>query len=207
MQRASNQLWFAFREAVCLPYNIIVDRLGLHTQGSKSRLLTAPSSITASISPILKVWLLSPSSKSPCGYFTPGPGTTIIRLTQTSYRVNVFGFPGLPGIDQNLGLLDQRMAIEWVRNNIRAFGGDPTRITLFGESVGGTSIDYYSFAYKDDPIVSGLIAESGTSISFSNPAPSDNVAMFNTITSALNCPNATITDSSASLGCMRSKSM
>ena len=54
-----------------------------------------------------------------------------------SYRVNIFGFPGLPGMDQNLGLLDQRMAVEWTKNNIAAFGGDPNRITLFGESAGG----------------------------------------------------------------------
>ena len=56
---------------------------------------------------------------------------------ESSYRVNVFGFPGLPGMAQNVGLLDQRLAIEWVRDNIAAFGGDPTRITIFGQSAGG----------------------------------------------------------------------
>jgi cholinesterase len=52
-----------------------------------------------------------------------------------SYRVNIFGFPGLPGqtdAPQNPGLLDQRLAIEWVERNIGQFGGDPKRITLFG---------------------------------------------------------------------------
>ena len=58
-------------------------------------------------------------------------------LTNNSYRINIFGFPGLPGMDQNLGLLDQRLAIEWVSKNIAAFGGDPTRITIFGQSAGG----------------------------------------------------------------------
>ena len=54
---------------------------------------------------------------------------------RTSYRLNIFGFPGLPGessIEQNAGLLDQRMALEWVRDNIELFGGDPKKITIFG---------------------------------------------------------------------------
>jgi hypothetical protein len=52
-----------------------------------------------------------------------------------SYRLNIFGFPGVPGdisVAQNAGLLDQRMALEWVRDNIAAFGGDPKRIVMFG---------------------------------------------------------------------------
>jgi cholinesterase len=52
-----------------------------------------------------------------------------------SYRLNIFGFPGVPGdksVAQNAGLEDQRMAVEWVRDNIEAFGGDPKRITMFG---------------------------------------------------------------------------
>jgi cholinesterase len=46
------------------------------------------------------------------------------HLWDFSYRVNIFGFPGAPGVaDQNLGLLDQRLAVEWVRDNIAGFGG------------------------------------------------------------------------------------
>jgi carboxylesterase type B len=56
-------------------------------------------------------------------------------LTDDSYRENVFGFPGIDGdssVAKNAGLLDQRMALEWVRDNIASFGGDPARITMFG---------------------------------------------------------------------------
>lgn len=41
-----------------------------------------------------------------------------------NYRLGIFGFPGAPGLTQNVGLLDQRMAVEWVRDNAEAFGGD-----------------------------------------------------------------------------------
>ena len=64
-----------------------------------------------------------------------------LTLVSINYRTNVFGFPlgtnTLSPYALNLGLLDQRMAVEWIYNNIRAFGGDPERITLFGESAGG----------------------------------------------------------------------
>jgi carboxylesterase type B len=79
-----------------------------------------------------------------------------------NYRVNLFGFPGAPGLEHlNPGLLDQRLATEWVRDNIAVFGGDPGRITAFGESAGGSSVDFYAYVYPNDPIVAGLIAQSG----------------------------------------------
>jgi acetylcholinesterase len=85
----------------------------------------------------------------------------------------IFGFPNAAGLaleEQNLGLLDQRLAVEWVRDNIADFGGDPNSITLWGQSAGAMSIDYYNFAYPDDPIVSGLIMHSGTAtLDFSWP--------------------------------------
>lgn len=82
-----------------------------------------------------------------------------------NYRVNFFGFPnaaGLPVDQQNLGLLDQRLAVEWVRDNIAAFGGDPNRIGLWGQSAGAIAVGYYSFAYPEDPIVNSLFMDSGS---------------------------------------------
>jgi carboxylesterase type B len=92
-------------------------------------------------------------------------GSQDVIVVTTNYRLTIFGYPGSPDLkDQNPGLLDQRMSVEWVRDNIAAFGGDPKRIVLFGQSAGADSVDLYSHAWHDkDPIVSGLISQSGVS--------------------------------------------
>lgn len=87
-----------------------------------------------------------------------------ILTASPSYRVNVFGFPNAASLNKhnlNPGLLDQRKAVEWVYENIAAFGGDPSRITLWGQSAGGSSVDKYAYAWSDDPLVQGFIADSG----------------------------------------------
>jgi para-nitrobenzyl esterase len=57
-----------------------------------------------------------------------------------NYRVGIEGFGQIEGASANRGLLDQIAALEWVRDNISAFGGDPGRVTIFGESAGGGSV-------------------------------------------------------------------
>ncbi|SDO30718.1 carboxylesterase/lipase family protein [Lentzea jiangxiensis] len=57
-----------------------------------------------------------------------------------NYRVGIEGFAQLEGAPPNRGLLDQVAALEWVRANVRAFGGDPDRVTVFGQSAGGGSV-------------------------------------------------------------------
>ncbi|OGE50273.1 hypothetical protein PENARI_c017G12199 [Penicillium arizonense] len=89
----------------------------------------------------------------------------IIVIT-ANYRMNIFGFPGIPNESPNPGLQDQRLAVEWVKKNIHGFGGDPDRITISGQSCGSASVDYWAYAYRDEPLVSGLISHSGTALSF-----------------------------------------
>ncbi|OBT81642.1 hypothetical protein VE02_09653 [Pseudogymnoascus sp. 03VT05] len=88
-----------------------------------------------------------------------------VVMVSINYRMHVFGFSGAPGLTQNTGILDQRMALEWVRDNIKAFGGDPKRIMLYGHSVGGLSADYHAYAWPDDPIAASIFSISGTAAS------------------------------------------
>ncbi|MFJ8362353.1 carboxylesterase/lipase family protein [Streptomyces sp. NPDC093984] len=57
-----------------------------------------------------------------------------------NYRVGIEGFARIEGAPANRGLLDQVAALEWVRDNIEAFGGDPEQVTVFGESAGAGSV-------------------------------------------------------------------
>ncbi len=66
-----------------------------------------------------------------------GSGTVVVTL---NYRLGIEGFAQLDGAPANRGLLDQVAALQWVRDNIRMFGGDPDRVTLFGQSAGGGSV-------------------------------------------------------------------
>ncbi|KAI5358399.1 Putative carboxylesterase, type B, carboxylesterase type B, active, alpha/Beta hydrolase [Septoria linicola] len=68
---------------------------------------------------------------------------------------------GYPGATPNLGLLDFRLVVEWVRDNIAHFGGDVHRITIWGQSAGGVAVDTYAYAYAKHPVVAGIIADSG----------------------------------------------
>ncbi|KAF4921581.1 Para-nitrobenzyl esterase [Colletotrichum viniferum] len=128
-------------------------------------------------------------------YFADAQDVVVVTV---NYRINIFGFPGIPGQPQNLGLRDQRAAVEWVRANAAGFGGDPSKITIAGQSSGGVSVDYWSYAYTKDPIVNGLIAPSGNAFSFPLNSPGVPERNWNTVVGAVNC-----TDSEDVLACMR----
>ncbi|KAG7091466.1 hypothetical protein E1B28_010497 [Marasmius oreades] len=112
-----------------------------------------------------------------------------IIFASYNYRLSLFGYPHAleiaeAGTTQNFGLLDTRAAVEWVRDNIEKFGGDPAKIVLGGESVGAEMTNQYLSAFPNDPIIRGAIMQSADT---SQPmwAPNNQLS---TIASNLSCP-------------------
>ncbi|KAM5350441.1 hypothetical protein ACJ41O_006946 [Fusarium nematophilum] len=114
-------------------------------------------------------------------------------VVQVQYRLNLLGLPNAAGLAEdgenlNLSFLDQRLAVEWVRDNIAGFGGDPDRITLWGESAGAYSADGYLFAWPRDPIVKGVIADSGNAVAIEGVlSDAKNHSTFSVAASRLGC--------------------
>lgn len=95
-----------------------------------------------------------------------------IVVITCNYRVNIFGFFSHPELSKespykasgNYGLLDQVAALKWVQKNISAFGGDPKKVTIAGESAGSISVSYQMASPLAKNLIAGAIGESGAGI-------------------------------------------
>ncbi|MCU6684859.1 carboxylesterase family protein [Leclercia sp. H6W5] len=93
-----------------------------------------------------------------------------------NYRLGTFGFLSVPGLDMeghesgNYGLMDQQAALRWVQKNISAFGGDPSNVTIAGESSGGNSVMAHIAAPGSAGLFQHAISMSGAAIMSRYPA-------------------------------------
>ena len=102
-----------------------------------------------------------------------------IVVVTVNYRLGIFGFfahPQLTGESShhasgNYGLLDQAAAVAWVKRNIAAFGGDPKRITVGGESAGSMSVSGMMVSPLTRTLIAGVIGESGSAMEPLHVAP------------------------------------
>jgi len=111
-----------------------------------------------------------------------------VVLVSISYRVGVLGFFAHPGLSAespqhvsgNYGLLDMIAGLEWVKKNIAAFGGDPAKVTIFGESAGGIAVSQLCASPLAKGLFEGAISESGGSFGPSRPAgqPGENMKLL-----------------------------
>jgi para-nitrobenzyl esterase len=125
--------------------------------------ITAPADApdcSVSLLPVL-VYIHGGGLMDGCGSFEDMGAFTLhanVVVVTINYRLNVFGWLALKSLQSadgsvgNYGMLDQQLALQWTRSNIMAFGGDPNRVTVAGQSSGGTSI----FALYCSPLSVGL---------------------------------------------------
>jgi para-nitrobenzyl esterase len=144
----------------------------------------------------LNVWTPNTKGKLPVlvyfygGGFVTGDGSEprydgesmaqkgIVALT-VNYRLGLFGLLAYPELTKespnhvsgNYGLFDQSAALNWVKQNIQAFGGDPSKITIAGESAGSISVSAQMASPLSKNLIAGAIGESGSLLSMLPPVP------------------------------------
>nr|XP_022901143.1 carboxylesterase 4A [Onthophagus taurus] len=128
-----------------------------------------------------------------------------VIVVSINYRLNVFGFLclGIPEARGNLGLLDQYLGILWVKENIKYFGGDPEKITLFGYSAGAASVMLHVTSPRTLGLYQRIIISSGSPLSPWHISE-DPFAPSKKLANILGCYNK---DPKIVLKCLQSKSV
>jgi para-nitrobenzyl esterase len=111
-----------------------------------------------------------------------------VVLVSLAYRVGVLGFYAHPELSAesphhvsgNYGLLDMVAGLQWIQRNIAAFGGDPKRVTIFGESAGGIAVSMLCASPLAKGLFHGAISQSGGSFgpSSKSPVPGENMRVL-----------------------------
>jgi carboxylesterase type B len=131
-------------------------------------------------------------------------------IVTVNYRLGVLGFSGSNQLRQldstgstgNQGILDQRMAMQWVHDNIQSFGGDPSRVMIFGESAGAGSVSVHLTMTNSFGLYSRALMESGSFSQWSMQTMETAEKSFSSFKEQTKCYN--IADANAELKCLQS---
>ncbi|KAK0444039.1 alpha/beta-hydrolase [Armillaria borealis] len=127
-----------------------------------------------------------------------------VVIASIYYRLSSFGFLAIPEFvdatngDFNVGFLDQIQALKWVKQHIGAFGGDPSRVTINGQSAGGTSVELHLVAHEDESLFSSAIVQSTYRTPL--PLPEQQRPLFDFYSERAGCESDSL---SSKLQCLR----
>jgi len=160
----------------CVQVNRFAD-MQFHDPGESEDCLTlniwAPETATAGAKLPVMVWIYGGGFYAGSTSESRQDGANFARkgviLVSMNYRLNIFGFFAHPALAAespehaagNYGLMDQAAALQWVKRNIAAFGGDPGNVTLFGESAGSASVSAQMASPMAKDVLAHAIGESG----------------------------------------------
>lgn len=157
------------------------------------------------------VWIHTGAFQGASANFPDSNGRNLVERTgaivvAANYRLGPFGFMGHPALTAedpgypssgNYGFLDQRAAMAWVRDHIAAFGGDPNRVAIAGQSAGGNSVTLHLVSPASGAYFHGAISQSGIA-SVRWPTLADAEALGEHLASSMGC-----TDPATVLTCLR----
>ena len=156
----------------------VSQRASLYPQGEDCLYLNVWRAADGAVNKPVMVWIHGGAFEIGGTVEPREEGTNFVKenpdviLVSVEYRLNVFGFLHLShlpdGADypdaQNLGLMDQLMALKWVHENIAAFDGNPDNVTIFGESAGAGSVTLLPLVKGSQQYFKRVIAESGAPV-------------------------------------------
>ncbi|XP_071971258.1 cholinesterase-like isoform X2 [Engystomops pustulosus] len=127
-----------------------------------------------------------------------------VIVVTMNYRLGALGFLAFPGNTKapgNAGLFDQRLALQWVHENIAAFGGNPESVTIFGESAGGASVGYHLINPESRTYFKRAIMQSGSPISsWAIRSQKSSRSLSLLLAKHANCPTE---DADATIACLQ----